>query len=53
MLTKQQKLLQRRWMTGKLNLIAVARRLGYKKGSMTKGLTKVRSVLGAMGITVL
>jgi hypothetical protein len=53
MITKAHKQLHRRWMMGKLNIVAAARRLGYKKGSLTKGVTKVRSLLGEMGITVL
>lgn len=53
MLTKHHKQLYHRWVTGKLNLVAAARRLGYKKASLTKGVAKVRSLLQEMGITVL
>jgi hypothetical protein len=52
-LTKQHMRLQRQWEHGKINLIAAARRLGYRKGSLTKGVTKVRNLLLDMGITVL
>jgi hypothetical protein len=40
-------------MTGRLNLVAAARRMGYKKGRLSKGINKVRTVLNEMGITVL
>ncbi len=53
MMNKKHKSLQRKWMLGHLNIIAAARRLGYKKGSLSKGIQKVRSLLGDMGITVL
>ncbi|HWC57772.1 MAG TPA: hypothetical protein VG621_02390 [Candidatus Paceibacterota bacterium] len=53
MLTKHHKKLYQKWVNGKLNLIAAARRLGYKKASLTKGVAKVRSLLEEMGITVL
>lgn len=53
MLTKIHKKLHRQWMTGRLNLVAAARRMGYKKGSLSKGVSKVRTVLGDMGITIL
>jgi|GEM_PF-5472823 len=53
MLTKAHRQLHHRWMTGKLNIVAAARRMGYKKGSLTKGVQKVRTLLGEMGITIL
>ena len=53
MLPKTHKRLERQWMLGKLNIIAAARRLGYKKGSLTKGVKRVRTILGDLGITVL
>lgn len=53
MLKKAQRTLERQWMLGRLNLVAAARRMGYKKGSLSKGVSKVRTVLGDMGITVL
>ncbi len=53
MLTKQQQYLQRQWVKGKINLVAAARRLGYKKASLTKGVEKVKSLLTEMGIAVL
>ena len=53
MLHKTHKRLERQWMLGKLNIIAAARRMGYKKASLTKGVRKVRTILGQMGITVL
>jgi hypothetical protein len=53
MLTKQQKYLQRQWTNGTINLVAAARRLGYRKASLTKGVSKVKSLLTEMGITVL
>ena len=53
MLKKIHHKLHRQWMTGRLNLVAAARRMGYRKGSLTKGVTKVRTVLGEMGITIL
>ena len=54
MLTKTQHQLERRiyWKMAKLNLIATARRLGYKKGSLTKGVARVRVLLSQMGIAV-
>ncbi len=45
--------LRRQWMLGKLDLVATAKRLGYKRGSMSKGVTRVRTILSEMGITVL
>lgn len=48
--TKQKRSLYRRWRRGTVNIIAAARRLGYKKGSMSKGVQKVRSLLSEMGI---
>jgi hypothetical protein len=53
MFTKQQKFLQRQWVNGTINLVAAARRLGYRKASLTKGVQKVKSLLTEMGITVL
>jgi hypothetical protein len=53
MLNKQQKYLQRQWVNGTINLVAAARRLGYRKASLTKGIAKVKSLLTEMGITVL
>lgn len=52
MLTKKHKQLQRQWMMGKLNIVAAARRLGYKKGSLSKGVAKVKTLLTEMGIAV-
>lgn len=45
--------LRRQWMLGKLDLVATTKRLGYKRGSMSKGVTRVRTILSEMGITVL
>lgn len=53
MLKKAHRTLTRTWTTGRLNLVAVARRMGYKKGSLSKGVRKVRHVLGDMGIAIL
>lgn len=53
MLTKHQKMLSLQWRKGTLNLIKAARRMGYKKGSLTKGVHHVREILMQMGITVL
>lgn len=53
MFTKKHDLLRRQWQLGKLNLVAAARRLGYRKASLTKGVARVRTLLTEMGITVL
>lgn len=53
MLNKQQRKLYRQWMKGQINMIVAARKMGYKGGSLHKGVEKVRSLLGQMGITVL
>lgn len=53
MLTKTHKALHRRWMMGRLNIVEAARRMGYKKASLTKGVAKVRTLLSEMGIAVM
>jgi hypothetical protein len=53
MLSKKYKSLQNQFVLGKINLLATARRLGYKGASLTKGINKVRGLLMKMGITVL
>ncbi len=53
MLTKKHFQVHRQWTMGKINLISLARKLGYKKASLSKGVTRVRTLLGEMGITVL
>lgn len=53
MLTKQQKYLNRQYMLGKLNLAKAARRLGYRGGSMDKGMRHIRDILKEMNIQVL
>jgi hypothetical protein len=45
--------LRRQWMLGKINIVATARKLGYKGASLTKGVKKVRSLLMEMGITMI
>lgn len=51
--TKPQRRLYRQWLKGQINLIVAARKLGYKGGSMHKGVNKVKSLLSQMGIAVL
>lgn len=41
------------WVTGKINLVAVARKLGYTGAALFSGVRKVRKLLLQMGITVL
>ncbi len=53
MQTKRRDYLYRQWVEGKINLIAAARRMGYKKASLTKGVMKVRNLLNEMGIAVM
>lgn len=53
MFTKQHKYLQRQWVKGTINLAAAARRLGYRKASLTKGIEKVKTLLTEMGIAVM
>jgi hypothetical protein len=45
--------LRRQWMLGRINILATARKLGYKGASLTKGVKKVKTLLMEMGITVL
>lgn len=52
MLTKIQKTLRNRYLKGSLNIHAAARRLGYKGGSMSKGMRHIREILRDMHITV-
>jgi hypothetical protein len=53
MLSKKYKSLQNQFVLGKINILATARRLGYRGASLTKGINKVRGLLMKMGITVL
>ena len=53
MLTKPYKYLHKKWVTGKINILATARRMGYKGASLTKGIRRVRMLLTEMGITVM
>lgn len=53
MLSKKYQSLQRQFVLGKINILATARRMGYKGASLTKGITKVKGLLMKMGITVL
>lgn len=53
MLNKQHRRLYRQWMKGSLNLIVAAKKLGYKGGSLHKGIAKVKTLLSEMGIAVL
>lgn len=53
MLNKQQRRLYRHWVKGQINLIVAARKLGYKGGSLDKGIQKVKNLLMQMGIAVM
>ena len=53
MLNKQQRRLYRQWMKGQINLIVAAKKLGYKGGSLHKGVEKVKTLLSQMGIAVM
>lgn len=53
MQTKKHQFLRRQWIEGKINLVAAARRMGYKKASLTKGVNKVKNLLSEMGIAVM
>jgi hypothetical protein len=53
MLTKQRAFLRDKFVLGKINILATARRLGYKGKNLTKGIRHVRGLLMQMGITML
>jgi hypothetical protein len=50
MLTKQQKYIQRQYLKGTVDVVQLAKRMGYRKAALTKGITKVRSLLDELGI---
>ncbi len=53
LLTKRHEQLRRQYLIGRLDIVATARKLGYRKASLTKGIQKVKTLLSEMGITIL
>lgn len=52
-MTKRHEQLRRQYLLGRLDIVAAARKLGYRKASLTKGVERVKTLLSQMGITIL
>ena len=51
MLTKKQKYIQRQWIKGPLDISQMARRMGYRGESLSKGMLHVQEILTSMHLS--